>query len=264
MEDWQGKRHFKWEAITYICSLSPLFWFLVPILRWKPLMFLGTKFYETIASNRRIAGNFTKPFKFRPLEVRSSFPLTILALLLLAYASIWNLRSFVNQTAERGDVKGVWVQILHKILYRKSFNILDPIGRVTRLDQYWSIFAPGPPKDDGWFVTVAQLEDGSEVDLLRDGNSVSWKKPTIEERDRMYQNMQWRGYFINLNRSVGRNRIALLSSYLCNQWNAKQDSSKRVKTISIYFMDERTVEPGEKQTVTKELRKQHICSHKGV
>jgi hypothetical protein len=59
--DWQENRHFKFEAIAYVCSLSPLFGPLAPILRLGPVMSVGTKFYETIASNRKIAGKFTAP-----------------------------------------------------------------------------------------------------------------------------------------------------------------------------------------------------------
>ncbi|MFM7792456.1 MAG: DCC1-like thiol-disulfide oxidoreductase family protein, partial [Microcystis panniformis] len=59
VEDWQGKRWFKWSALVYIVSLSPIFWFLGPILRLPPLMTLGTRIYEWIASHRRFMGNFT-------------------------------------------------------------------------------------------------------------------------------------------------------------------------------------------------------------
>lgn len=93
--DWQGNRHFKFEAIIYVFSLSPLTWPLVPLLQSKPVTAVGTKFYETIATNRKAAGRLTKPFKFRPLEVRASPALNILALLFLTYAVVSTLRSNV-------------------------------------------------------------------------------------------------------------------------------------------------------------------------
>ncbi len=34
---------------------------------------------------------------------------------------------------------------------------IDILARVTRLDQYWTIFSPSPPRDDAWFVAVSQL-----------------------------------------------------------------------------------------------------------
>ncbi|GFE70535.1 DCC1-like thiol-disulfide oxidoreductase family protein [Chroococcus sp. FPU101] len=253
VEDWQGQRHFKWEAIAYICSLSPVFGFLAPLLRWKPLMSIGNKFYEKIASNRRFAGNFTKPFKFRPLEVRSSPPiaLSLVALLLLAYTSVWNLRGFIKQSVARKDAEGVWVEQLDKLLSKKTFNILDPLARVTRLDQAWSIFAPNPPRDDGWYIAEATLKDGSKVDLFRNGNSVSWDKPTMSERDQLYPNMQWRSYFISLYRATGKPLYPYLGDYFYRQWNQKHPPSKQIENLTIYFMDERTAPPNQKQTVTK-------------
>lgn len=70
--DWQQNRHFKFEAIAYICSLSPIFRVLTPVLRWKPIMAVGTRFYEAIANNRKRAGLLTKPFKFHTHSATSS------------------------------------------------------------------------------------------------------------------------------------------------------------------------------------------------
>lgn len=70
--DWQQKRHFKFEAIAYICSLSPIFRVVAPILRWQPVMSVGTRFYEAIANNRRRAGLLTKPLTFHVSSMTSS------------------------------------------------------------------------------------------------------------------------------------------------------------------------------------------------
>lgn len=259
--DWQGQRHYKWEAIAYICSLSPIFWFLSPILRWKPLMFLGTKFYEIIASNRKTAGILTKPLKFRPLEVRPSLALTVITLLLLAYTSIWNLRSFVRQTVERSkEQSSEWVKTTHKLLNRKTFNHLDVLSRLTRLDQYWSIFAPSPPRDDGWYVIEGQLKDGSKVDVMTGNTSINYEKPTIKQRNERYHNMQWRTYFINLNRGIGNKLVPDFSSYLCRQWNLNHDSNQQLEEINIEFMDEKTAPPGQPQNLNKTKSWKQSCS----
>lgn len=253
--DWQGNRHFKWEAITYICSLSPIFWFIAPILRWKPLTSIGNKFYETIATNRRFAGNFTKPFKFRPLVIRphASLALSLIALLLLAYTAVWNLRSFIKQSVTRKDTEGAWVVTLNKLLSKKIFNTLDPFARITRLDQSWSIFAPNPPRDDGWYIVEATLKDGNKVDLFRNGNPINLDKPTLNERDQLYPNMQWRSYFISLARAEGKPLYSYLGDYLYRQWNQNHSASQQIENLTIYFMNERTVPPDVQQTVTPKI-----------
>ncbi|MEA5550499.1 HTTM domain-containing protein [Anabaena cylindrica UHCC 0172] len=243
IEDWQGKRYFKFKGIAYVVSLSPIFKFLVPVLTWKPVMAGGTKFYEAIASNRKFAGNFTKPLKFRPLEVRKSRFLNILAVVLLIYAFIWNISSYAPD-----------------LFKRKIWQNTEVIGRVTRLDQSWSIFAPAPPRDDGWHIIPGSLENGSEVDIFRDGSAVNWDKPSLVVRSAIYHNMQWRTYFINLNRAVGKKLYPFYGKYLCRVWNTQHQGSEKLEKFNIYFMDERTVPPGEQQTVEKKLTWEQSCS----
>jgi hypothetical protein len=243
VEDWRGNRHFKFEGIAYIVSLSPVFRFLVPLLTWKPVMAVGTKFYETIASNRKIAGNFTKPFKFKPIQIRSSRLLNILALILLLYTFVWNISSYSPDAFRR-----------------KAWQSTEFIGRATRLDQSWSIFAPAPPRDDGWYVIPGRLQDGAEADIFRGGSPVNWDKPDLGLRSAIYQNMQWRTYFINLNRAIGKKLYPFYAQYVCRTWNAQHTEGKRLKSFDIYFMSERTVPPGQQQTVEKKETWQQSCS----
>lgn len=243
VEDWRGNRHFKFEGIAYIVSLSPVFRFLVPLLTWKPVMAVGTKFYETIASNRRIAGNFTKPFKFRPIQIRSSRLLNILALVLLLYTFVWNISSYSPDAFRR-----------------KAWQSTQFIGRATRLDQSWSIFAPAPPRDDGWYVIPGRLQDGAEADIFRGGSQVNWDKPDLGLRSAIYNNMQWRTYFINLNRAIGKKLYPFYAQYVCRTWNAQHTEGKSLKSFDIYFISERTVPPGQQQTVEKKETWQQSCS----
>ena len=259
--DWQGNRHFKWEAITYVVSLSPILWFLAPVLRSRPLMGVGTKFYETIASNRKFAGRFTAPLKFRPLEVRPSRTLNIVTSLLLVYVTVWIFRNLADVTAVRSDYKSNSpFKPMERILKSKTLNSMDWLSRLLRIDQSWSIFAPSPPRDDGWHVIVGKLKDGTEVDLLRDGSPVNWDKPTIKQRNSLYTNMQWRTYFINLNRAIGQKLYPYYGAYLCRDWNERHQGNKQVDSIEIYFMDERTVPPGQTQGVEKTSELQQSCS----
>lgn len=259
--DWQEKRHFKFEAIAYVVSLSPLFFPFAPLLRWQPIMTIGTKFYQTIASNRRIAGKFTKPFPFRPLKVKSSLTLNIIAVVLIFLTTIWNLKSFVDQTvARRPTQPNDWVSVTHKLLHRRTFQRLDIISYLTRLDQSWSIFAPAPPRDDGWHVIPGKLKDGSEVNVLAENSPVSWKKPTVQQRQQLYKTIQWRVYYINLNRAIGANLYPDFAKYLCQKWNSRQQGDKKLASFDIYFMEERTVPPGQTQPVKKKRIWQQSCS----
>jgi hypothetical protein len=258
--DWQGKRRFKWDGFLYVMSLSPVLKYLEPILRAPFLMSLGTKIYETIASNRRVAGKFTAPFKYTSFEIKTAWWLNIITFLLLVLTSIWNLKSFADQTvSRRTERKNDWINSTHQLLTRKTFQTIAPLARLTRLDQSWSIFAPNPPRDDGWQVIIGKTEDGKEVNLLKATEEINWNKPTIQQRDALYKNMQWRSYFINLNRAIGQKLQPLYVRYLCRNWNVKNGSQKRLQKVSIYFMDERTVPQGETQTVKKTQTWEESC-----
>jgi len=205
-------------------------------------MALGTRGYEAIATNRRAAGTFTKPLQFRPLIVKPSPWINGVALLLLIYTLLWNVSSYNPAPFQR-----------------RTWERLEFLGRATRLDQSWSIFAPAPPRDDGWYVIPGQLADGSEVDVLR-GTPVSWEKPTLAERSALYRTMQWRTYFINLNRAIGQKLYPFYGQYLCRHWNTEHSTGSKLERFEIDFMDERTVPPGQQQTVQKTRPWQQSCS----
>lgn len=50
------------------------------------------------------------------------------------------------------------------------------VGEAVGLEQEWGMFAPSPPRDDGWFVTVARVANGSRFDAFRRA-PLQWSKP---------------------------------------------------------------------------------------
>ncbi|NES73747.1 MAG: hypothetical protein F6K24_55465 [Okeania sp. SIO2D1] len=149
----------------------------------------------------------------------------------------------------------------HKLFRRKTFQKLDVFGKLTKLDQSWSIFAPAPPRDDGWHVISGKLKNGKEVDVLYEkGESISWDKPTMKQFNNLYKNMQWRSYFITLNRAIGKKLYPYYAEYVCSEWNKKNEGSEKLESLDIFFMEERTVPPGETQIVEKKNIMQKSCS----
>ncbi len=260
--DWQENRRFKWEALVYVFSLSPIFKPLAFLMGLSAIIPLGTKFYETIANNRKFAGNFTKPLQFRPLNVDPNLGLNIVVSLLLLYTLIWNVKGFVHQTyTRRQEKKQDFITKADKLFKRRTVQQLDIFAQVTRLNQSWSIFAPAPPRDDGWHVISGKLKNGKEVDVLYEkGDSVSSDKPTMQQFNKLYKNMQWRSYFVTLNRAMGRKLYPYYAEYVCREWNKKNEGAERLESLDIFFMDERTVPPGETQTVEKKSVMQKSCS----
>ena len=65
-----------------------------------------------------------------------------------------------------------------------------------RLDQYWSMFAPYPLEDDGWFVVTGKTADDTRINLLVPNSPVSYEKPT--DFDLLYPGEKRRKLFLNL------------------------------------------------------------------
>ena len=142
--DWQGKHHYKWHGIAYVVSLSPIFNPLASLLRIPPLMALGTRLYETIANNRRFAGNFTKPFKYQSFTARSPRLLHGVALAALLLVTLLNLRSIADSDViahSQPPASG----LLHQIATSTTLQTIAPLGHITRLDQTWHLFSETAP-----------------------------------------------------------------------------------------------------------------------
>ena len=252
--DWQGNYHFKFEAIAYVASLSPVFRCLTSLLRWAPVMAVGTRFYEWIAHNRRTAGLFTRPFSFRSFTVRPPLWQSVVALGLIGFIFVLNLQGITNHWAFV-DQNTPTLSALKRVTRSRSLQRVEWVGYLLRLDQGgWGIFAPAPPRDDGWPVVVGTLENGKEVNLLEPGEPISFEKPTLGDRRRLYGNMQWRTYFINLNRNIGNQLYADYGDYLCRTWQGNP-----LQQVDMYFVQERTDDPGQPVTPERTLLAEHRC-----
>ena len=247
--DWRGQHHYKWQGIAYVVSLSPVFRPLAKVLRWSPLMAIGTRFYEAIANNRRLAGNFTKPLKYQSFTVRPTSWLSLVTLFILMLITLWNLRSITTHYAFVDDPS---LAPLRRITHSRTLQKLAPLSQATRLDQSWSIFSPGPPKDDGWYVGVGTTISGEAINILQSGD-ISFDKPSLKQRAQLYDNMQWRTYFINLGRQKGQLSWNSFGQYLC----ARHD---RLQTAQLLFVDERTTAPGIPQTASQQELFKHQCA----
>jgi predicted DCC family thiol-disulfide oxidoreductase YuxK len=257
--DYQDRRHFKFEAIAYVVSLSPVFRIFTKLLRWPPMMKAGTRFYEAIANNRQTAGILTRPLLFRSFTGKTPIWQSVVSLFLLLLIFVLNLKGFTDNWAfVQQDTPTL--RALRKVTRSRSLQRIEWIGYLLRLDQGgWGIFAPAPPRDDGWHVIVGILADGTEVNLLNPRQPISFEKPTLGDRQRLYRNMQWRTYYLNLNRNIGSKLYPYYGAYLCRQWQQQFGDKNPLQQIDFYFMEERTPPPGEPIEVNKQLQFQYQC-----
>ncbi|MBA2713337.1 MAG: hypothetical protein H0U55_07265 [Rubrobacteraceae bacterium] len=174
--------------------------------------------------------------------LRSSLVTNLLAFLFLLYILCWNLTTVsVFTMPER----------------------LIPVGPFLGLDQSWSMFAPSPSKEDGWYVIPGTLRDGQQTDLMsvtRDDygvHEVSWEKP--QDVNATLKNEHWRKYMENLYGEENADQRVYFGQYICRQWNARHTGAEQLMTFKITYMLEMTLPNYQRSTPQEVILWNHSC-----
>jgi hypothetical protein len=167
-------------------------------------------------------GNGT-PVRSEPTMLRSSLVSNLVVLFFLVYVLCWNLATVQAITFPERAV---------------------PIGHFFGLDQYWSMFAPYPIKDEGWYVIPGNLRDGEKVNLMPvtsddfRPHKMTWKKPYVPDT---YKNEHWRKYFENIWQGQNADQRLYLGQYICREWNARHAGAEQLRTFQITYMQQPTL-----------------------
>lgn len=158
----------------------------------------------------------------------------------LVYVFLWNLR---------GTDFPRWEKFFPRSLNGAAFAL--------RLDQHWSMFAPFPTREDGWFVLRAGLSDGSEVDLLRDGEVTDWSKPA--RLSSTFKDARWQKYLMNLWLQRYHEFRPAYGDWLVRHWNRDHGGLSQVVAWQLYFIHEPTLDEGKTGPLQRVLLAQ--CGH---
>lgn len=232
--------HTKWNAWVAIVRHSLLFgwtWRLAALKLWeKP----GNVVYDWVGRHRGAFGTLTAALlPERAVTFEAGPGAQRVAGVFVFIVLTWNLVSI-----------GVLPPVVALVE--------TPLIRMLRLDQIWNMFAPYPWRDDGWFVVPGKLEDGSEIDVLRPGEPLSYARPqyisvTHETpiRWRTYRNRIWDHNFAIHRQAYAR--------YLCRDWNIRAGPGQRLLSLKLVYMLERTQPPGTPSTVEQRIIWRHEC-----
>ncbi|MGI9067111.1 MAG: DCC1-like thiol-disulfide oxidoreductase family protein [Pyrinomonadaceae bacterium] len=210
--DHQNRRHYKFEALTYVFRQSPLFWFPGLLLSWPPLDRAGKFLYERVANNRGVAAWLTRPLKYRPVRVKQPLFLSLLCAFFLAYVLLDNL----------GSVKRTHLRVPEK---------LGGIGQMLRIHQRWRMFAPSPLRNFDWYLVEGKLLDGQELCVVN-GVSVSCRQPGNYIPS--LKNYRWRTYWRYVGSDSGQELRPHLARYICDSWNNSQPGGQALNELAIY------------------------------
>ena len=241
--DHDGSKHRRWNAVLAVLRRSHLFWPLAYPLSWRGLQVIGDRLYEAIANNRdrlgMLAATFL-PYRRLSVELPRAAGVAVAALMLFViYLNVSTLPALADEMP----------------LPRSAAFVADSL----RLRQYWGVFAPSPPKVDGWIVLRGEVLDGTPVDAydLRYGEP-SFEKPALVSRT--FSSYRWRKYLVRLALAENQKYRPLYAAYVCRRWNEKHTRDERLASLRMYFMLEKTRLSYEPPEVERMLLMKHACS----
>jgi hypothetical protein len=187
-----------------------------------------------------------------PVALQSSLATNLLALFFLFYIFCWNL------------------------MMVSSFSIPTPayqLGPFLGLSQNWVMFAPSPPKEDGWWVIPGNLRGGQQVDLISVMHNdyglqeVSYKKP--QDIVGSVKNAQWHKYLEYITtteysdtperRADQREQRENLGRYLCRTWNMRHTDDELLKNLQIVYVREPTLPDGQHPEIQRATLLKYSC-----
>jgi predicted DCC family thiol-disulfide oxidoreductase YuxK len=235
--DRQGEYHYGFDGVVVVVGESPILWPLKPLLRLAPTRWCGERAYRYVAMHRRISCEIP-PRHSAGYDLNPRFRLAIDAILalLIGYVFVLNL-STVRRLGVR--LPSPW----------------QDVGISAGLDQSWSMFAPFPARDDGWYVIPGKLRNGATVDLFRAGTPVSFSKPTYGSLE--FKNHRWVKFHENL-----RSRPFLQPGYarqLCRDWNRRHRRDETLDELEIIYVLEVTQPAPEYSPIEKQSKYKFKC-----
>ena len=188
---------------------------------------LGAARERFVARCHRLGMSVATP---RPVSLGKSALGQVAAAFFLIYVFGWNLRA------------------LDFARYQPYFQTRwNWIGESLRLDQVWSMFAPFPLKEDGWFLMPATLADGHKVNLIDDGKPVVWTEPV--NLSRTFRDAQWQKYMLNLWSAENDPHRGHYVNYMVRQWNQNHPPQQQVKSLQLIYMQQNNLEGFRKDKV---------------
>lgn len=195
--------HLVGIGATFDIGLFPV----VMTVAWIP--FLPGWLWESVGW-RAVASNAARA---RPRLRGGVFAANALAAYLLACVLLHNLHTLDRQ---RGRP---WVP--------------GPMWQTTwllRLDQNWQLWTR--PMTNRYAVFAAELEDGSRLDLHRDGAPLDWEAPR-----RRSANNRWWKYQLNLAKAHNAPHRALYADYLRRRWDRAHPPGRRIRALELWLLD---------------------------
>ncbi|MDG1890194.1 MAG: HTTM domain-containing protein [Verrucomicrobiota bacterium] len=114
---------------------------------------------------------------------------------------------------------------------------------LLRMDQYWGMFSPNPMVHDGWYVFLAEREDGSQFDLLDPDRAILFGKP--ESVLALFPGDRWKEFMMMLYDYPSQAFLwEKVVHHFQDRHTQRHPLEAPVRQVSVYYMMEETLSEG--------------------
>ncbi len=237
-------RFFKFQALSRLIAISPVFWPLGKLLGLSFFRNPGDRFYDWVGRNRSLFSRVTSlVLPWRERRPRFGSVTQGLAAAAFVFVTVQN----VSTLPASGTT-----------LPAQFISVRQALG----LYQNWTMFAPYPEMTSPWPIVEGELADGTMVDVYNGKTGLAdFEKPTVVSET--YTNHRWRKFLSNLEDQSYEDEPQILalnySRYLCRNWQDDAPSKTALSNFVLFFQVERTPPPGEEKTVETRQVWSHDC-----
>jgi len=237
VDETKGRRYTGVEAVKQLFLASPILWVFSPLFRFNFLKTAGT--YWSLYVALPIASKIY-PVTPLPSVPKQSKVLELMALFFLIFIINWNFATFYQYPVT---------------------ETIRWVGPTFRVDQWWGMFSPYPPKEDGWTYMPGILANGTEVNIFAgfgvpgglgdaiveigpNGEHIYKKPPLVSHQ---FPIQRWRKYMMNLEAAVHQDKRLHFGRYLCREWNlwGRHPGGAQLKSFKIIYVSQVTPPPGQ-------------------
>lgn len=236
----KGERFFRYDAWIEILKHSPAFFWKAPAAAWSPVKFLGGKLYHWVSHHRDTMGKFSQWLLWK--EPKKPFLALIgfreaLGIFLFLTLLNWNLTT------------------IKKFKYSSPF--FENVTRWLHLYQEWNMFAPFPKMDNSWIEVVAELGDGTSMEIIT-GDSDIYR---VKDQDfaRNVPNEHWRKFYLNA--ASRTDYMRYYGGFLCRLWNTRDIRKKdtTLRKMEIVSYSQMNLPNGDRGGIERKITWKHWC-----
>jgi len=240
-----GKNYVRWHATAFLFTQSwpfkPIGW----LMKLPPLMWLGNKLYNLVATNRGSMGALTsRMLPYRALKLKTNLIGQMVAALCFIGVVMFNISTLPGMSSWRDKPENMPINVPMRIL---------------RIDQKWSMFAPRPLTISLYPQVEGKLRNGESVNLYGlTETDPDWEAP--EYMYPLYESYRTRKYYDRLRSFKSNAPRSGYGHYQCKKWNnAVSDRSEQLGILTLHYVTLDTNLEGKPKKRGRKMAWQHWC-----